>query len=70
MFLFTNLDNVIVEDKKYNPVPVLKLTSNMDFLKTALSDRQDKLLKLLLVEARENRFQVFINNENLEEIDL
>lgn len=70
MILFTNLENVIIEDRKYSPVPLLKLTSDIAFSQTTLSDKQNKLLKRLSTEASKNGFQVFVNNVNLEEISL
>jgi hypothetical protein len=70
MILFTNLRAVKIDNTEYNPVAVLKLTSNKKFSRGALRQSQLEQLQLLKKEAKENHFQVFINNLNLEGIDL
>jgi len=70
MVLFTNLDKVNVKNKEYIPVPVLKLTSDMKFSKKLLRKSQIEHLQLLISEAKENGFQVMINNVDLEKRDL
>ncbi len=71
MILFTNLKNVSLNNKKYNGVPVLKLTSTKltDNIKpneidtvSFFNNRQKELLKKLLEEAKENGFEVNISN--------
>lgn len=55
MILFTNLENVFIGNKRYNPKPILKLTSNSrldhDFV------NNDEYKKLLL-EAKTNIFDI------------
>lgn len=70
MILFTNLKEVKIENKEYNPEPVLKLTSNMKFSKGALRQSQLEQLRLLKREVKENHFQSLINDTNLEGINL
>ena len=67
MILFVNLVNVNVKAKNYNPIPILKLTSNIKFSMKLLRKSQNEYLRLLKREAKENGFQVIINNVNLEE---
>jgi len=70
MILFTNFKEVKIGDKEYSPVAILKLTSDMNFSKEALRESQLKQLQLLKKEAKENNFKVFVNNTNLEEVNL
>ncbi len=60
MILFTNLTNVKVGGKKYNPVAALKLTVENHFDENRLSSSQKEILKLLRKEARVNNFQVIL----------
>jgi hypothetical protein len=53
MVLFTNLENVFVDQKKYKPIPILKLTSNS---KDHLSYKNKTIYKDLIVEASTNNF--------------
>jgi len=61
MILYTNLKNVLVYGKRYNPVPVLKLTSKMDFKEELLSESKRKILNLLRREAEHNGFRIEIS---------
>ena len=61
MILFTNLENVMVDGKEYNPIPVLKLTTNSKFNENLLSKSKRKLFNLLKEEAKYNRFKIKIN---------
>lgn len=70
MILFTNLKEVKIEDKEYSPIAVLKLTSDKQFSKGLLGKSQIEHLKLLKKEAEENRFQVLINDINLNDVDI
>ncbi len=70
MILFTNLKEVEVKEKKYYPIAILKLTSDVPFTKGNLRNPQLETLNLLKREAKENNFQVCINNYKLEEINL
>ncbi|MFQ3675129.1 MAG: hypothetical protein SNJ64_01130, partial [Endomicrobiia bacterium] len=60
MILFTNLEDVKVGDKRYNPIAVLKLTVENHFDKKLLSSSQKEILKLLRKEAKDNNFQVIL----------
>lgn len=70
MILFTNLREVKIGDVEYNPVPLLKLTSDIKFSRGALKKSQLDTLYLLKKEAKDNNFQVLINNINLREIGI
>jgi len=70
MILFTNLKEVKIDNIYYNPIALLKLTSVGKFSKDALKKSQIDNLKLLTREAKDNNFQVLINNTNLVEINL
>ncbi len=70
MILFTNLKEIKIDEKEYNPVAVLKLTSNIKFVKEKLKHSQIESLRLLNREAKENGFKVIINDTNLNEITL
>lgn len=58
MILFTNLENVKVEDKYQEPVAVLKLTTKSGFATGALSLSQRKVFDLLKKEASINNFEI------------
>jgi len=70
MILFTNLKEVKIDELEYNPVPVLKLTSDMEFSKDNLKKSQVECLQLLKREAEENNFRVAINDIDLQDIDI
>lgn len=70
MILFTNLQEVKIGKKEYDPVAVLKLTSTIRFQKERLRKFQIESLKLLKEEAERNHFQVIINDINLTKIKL
>ena len=70
MILFTNLKQVEVNGKVYEPIPVLKLTSNIRLKNENLDDTKIETLKKLKAEAEENNFIVEVNNKNLMEIIL
>ncbi|HAX61727.1 MAG TPA: hypothetical protein DCX95_04090 [Elusimicrobia bacterium] len=61
MILFTNLEDVRVEGEKYNPVPVLKLTTGSGFRMESLNEMQIEMLKLLKQESIANNFKIMIN---------
>lgn len=63
MILFTNLEDVKIDDINYNPVPILKLTTGIGFNISSISTSQKKMLKDLEKEAKVNEFRVVINNE-------
>lgn len=80
MVLYSNLKVVKINDKKYETKPVLKLTSQKlkgsintntdeveieDFIRiNAIKAPKAKFIKLLLVESKENNFEVIISGGN------
>ncbi len=62
MILFTNLENVIAGGKEYNPIPVLKLTTNNRFDEKLLSKSKRNLFNLLKKEAKHNGFIIKVND--------
>lgn len=60
MILFTNLRNVKVGGREYNPIPVLKLTVEGGFNKENISKNQRAILDLLRKEAEINKFKLSI----------
>jgi len=61
MMLFTNLKNVQIEGKNYNPIPILKLTTAKDFDTLHLENL--KIIDLLKNEAQTNRFRLLVNDK-------
>ncbi len=59
MILFTNLKEVMVDKKYYNPVSVLKLTVETGFQQEKISTSEREFLRLLNKESEENGFQVW-----------
>lgn len=70
MILFTNLKEVKIGNVGYTSIPVLKLTSDIKFSRGTLRKSQLNNLRLLKKEAKENNFQVLINNTDLQKIDI
>jgi len=70
MILFTNLKEVKIAGKEYQPVAVLKLTSDIRFTENELKPSQIETLRLLKAEAKENNFSVRLNDKELKEIVL
>lgn len=62
MILFTNLENVKIDNKIYNPVPILKLTTGAGFDIKNISSTNKEMLNLLKKEAEINKFRIIINN--------
>jgi DNA-dependent RNA polymerase auxiliary subunit epsilon len=60
MILFTNLENVKMDGKNYNPKPVLKLTIENHFDPENLNATQKRNLELLNKEAKTNGFAIKI----------
>ncbi len=58
MILFTNLEDVKINNKDYNPVAVLKLTVENHFDENNLSVSQKEILSLLREEAKVNNFKI------------
>jgi len=62
MILFSNLEGVRLERHIYNPIAVLKLTTEPGFSKQELNSREMNLMEILKREAHTNQFKVLINN--------
>jgi len=62
MILFTNLENVKIDNKIYNPIPILKLTTGVGFDIKNISGTNKEMLNLLKKEAEINKFRIIINN--------
>lgn len=65
MILFTNLEDVKINNKNYKPVPVLKLTTNGSFKIDKLNTTQKELLDFLIKEAKTNNFRIIMNKKFL-----
>ncbi|MEM0465269.1 MAG: hypothetical protein QXW97_01045 [Candidatus Pacearchaeota archaeon] len=65
MILFTNLEDVKINNKKFTPVPILKLTSADTFKLENLNKSQKEILENLEKEARTNNFKILINTTYL-----
>jgi len=61
MILFTNLENVTINNLKFKTVPILKLTTSGDFQISALNATRLKLFNMLKKEAKINGFKIKIN---------
>ena len=62
MMLFTNLKEVKIKGKNFDPIPILKLTNGSGFIKS-LKDKQKELLEFLKREAKTNKFKILINED-------
>lgn len=60
MILFTNLEYVKIDSKKYNSVAVLKLTTAKKFNIQNLNTSRKKILVLLQKEAKVNNFRIIL----------
>ena len=63
MILFTNLEDVKVDDKKFNPIPTLKLTTIDTFKLEDINKSQKEMLEVLKKEAKTNNFRILLNSE-------
>ena len=61
MILFTNLEDVKIENKNYKPMPILKLTTAKDFDIKKISNSEKETLNLLKNESDTNGFKILIN---------
>ena len=61
MILFTNLEDVKIDNKKYTPISTLKLTMERRFKIENLNKSQKKTLTLLHQEAKRNSFKILIS---------
>jgi len=59
IILFTNLEDVKIDGKNYNPIPVLKLTTGKGFEPQNLNKPQTETLGLLRKEAKLNGFELW-----------
>lgn len=66
MILLTNLENVRIGETKYNPRPILKLTTGNGFTIQSANHEQRKLLNTSKIESSTNGFQVTVNSQYLE----
>lgn len=66
MIMFTNLENVKIEGKDYNPVPILKLTTAGEFDLASIGERQRRIIDCLYEEAKMNGFKIMINEKFIE----
>ncbi|MEM4397192.1 MAG: hypothetical protein QW757_01045, partial [Candidatus Woesearchaeota archaeon] len=62
MILFTNLENVTLNNQFFKHYSLLKLTTNKEFDINLINNSQKELLNLLKEEANHNNFKVKINN--------
>jgi len=62
MILLTNLKDVEIQGKKYNPISILKLTTNRKFNFKLLNRKERIILEKLKKESEINGFKVMINN--------
>jgi len=61
MILFTNLKNIRIDGKRYDPVPILKLTTGRGFRIDKLNKGQKETLETLKKEAKLNGFEILVN---------
>jgi hypothetical protein len=66
MILLTNLRDVRIGNKRYAPVPILKLTTGHPIKRDSLNREERKTLSLLEKESKENGFRILINAHFLE----
>lgn len=62
MILFTNLENVSINDHEFRSIPILKLTTINKFRENLLNKSKREFLNLLKMEAKTNGFRIKINN--------
>ena len=65
MILLTNLEDVKIEEKQFNPVPVLKLTTAGTFQIESANKQQKEILSKLRSESETNGFKVLLNTQYL-----
>ncbi len=61
MILFTNLEDVKINEEKYVPISILKLSIKKEFKIKNLNQAQRKILTLLYQEAKINNFKILIS---------
>lgn len=65
MILLTNLEDVKIGKRSYNPKPILKLTTGTGFTIESASKHQKRILDILKKESKANGFRVTINKKYL-----
>ena len=63
MILFTNLEDVKVYKQKFNPSPILKLTTVDNFKLQDINKSQKEMLEVLKKEAKTNNFRILLNKD-------
>ncbi|MEK6809014.1 MAG: hypothetical protein AABY14_04975, partial [Nanoarchaeota archaeon] len=63
MILFTNLEDVKIDNGKYAPIPILKLTTADTFKLANMNKSQKEILEVLKKEAKTNNFRILLNRE-------
>ncbi len=61
MILFTNLEDVKVNNQRFNPIPTLKLTTKDNFKLENINKSQKEILGVLKREAKTNNFKILLN---------
>ena len=61
MMLLTNLKNVRIGDKRFTPIPILKLTTGRPIKLDSLNPKEKNTLSLLEKESESNGFRIRIN---------
>jgi len=61
MILFTNLEDVKIDGKKFTPLPILKLTTATTFKIDGVNKPQKEMLEVLRKEAKTNGFKILVN---------
>lgn len=62
MILFSNLQDTELDGHRYNPVAVLKLTSDKNAALRSLTAKEDEVLQKLKQEASDNQFRIILND--------
>lgn len=63
MILFTNLKEVKIDKKEYNPIPILRLTTGIEFKIEETTETEKEMLNNLKKESITNGFKLIINNK-------
>jgi site-specific DNA-methyltransferase (adenine-specific) len=65
MILLTNLQDVKIEKQRFNPVPILKLTTEKGSRVESLNNEEKELISILKKEAEKNNFKILWNADFL-----
>lgn len=63
MILFTNLEEVKIDNEEFSSIPILKLTTSNKFKLQDLNKSQKEMLMLLKKESQINNFKIFLNDK-------